>query len=72
VLAARSADKIRRLAQDVGGVEHARAVPYDVSQWADRQAMMAAMLERFGRLDAVLANAAVLSCMPLTSHPILM
>jgi len=57
VLAARSEDALQALADKLGGTERALAVRCDVTEWADQQAMVAAALERFGRLDAVFANA---------------
>ena len=57
MLAARSEDKLAELAAELGGDERALAVPTDVTEWADNEAMVAAALERFGRLDVVFANA---------------
>jgi NADP-dependent 3-hydroxy acid dehydrogenase YdfG len=57
VLAARSADKLGALAEELGGDERAVAVPTDVTSWEDNEAVVAAALERFGRLDAIFANA---------------
>src|SRR5919205_3667616 len=57
VLAARSEDKLRGLADELGGDERALAVRCDVTSWPDQQALVATALERFGRLDAFLANA---------------
>jgi NADP-dependent 3-hydroxy acid dehydrogenase YdfG len=57
VLAARSTDKLEALAQELGGADNALAVRCDVTSWDDQQALVAAALERFGALDAVLANA---------------
>ena len=57
VLAARSADKLQGLAQEVGGAEVALAVPTDVTDFAAQERLVAAALERFGRLDVVFANA---------------
>jgi NADP-dependent 3-hydroxy acid dehydrogenase YdfG len=57
VLGARSEDKLRALAEELGGDEHAVAVRCDVTSWDDQQALAAAALERFGRLDALFANA---------------
>ena len=55
-LGARSRDKLEALADELGG-ENALAHPCDVAEWADQKAFVAATLERFGRLDAVFANA---------------
>ncbi len=57
VLGARSADKLAALAEELGGHEYAVAQRCDVTDWEDQQALVAAALERFGRLDAYLANA---------------
>src|SRR5437588_7655986 len=57
VLAARSIDRLRQLASEFGGDEHALAVACDVTEWEQQQAMVAAALDRFGRLDVAFANA---------------
>jgi NADP-dependent 3-hydroxy acid dehydrogenase YdfG len=57
VLAARSEDKLRALADELGGDEKALAVPCDVTSWDDQQALVQTALDRFGRLDGVFANA---------------
>jgi NADP-dependent 3-hydroxy acid dehydrogenase YdfG len=57
VLAARSVDKLEALAEKLGGPERAIAVPCDVTEWEDQQAMVARALEAFGRLDVAFANA---------------
>jgi len=57
VLGARSADKLETLAQELGGHGRAIAVPTDVTEWADNEAIVAAAIDTFGRLDAVFANA---------------
>ena len=57
VLSARSADKLDALASELGGDEHALAVPADVSEWEENQKLAKAALDRFGRLDVVFANA---------------
>jgi NADP-dependent 3-hydroxy acid dehydrogenase YdfG len=57
VLAARSLDKLDALAEELGGRERALAVRCDVSEWADQQAMVAAALDAFGRIDVAFANA---------------
>ena len=58
VLAARSADRLQELASELGGSEdRALAVQCDVTEWEQQQAMVAATLERFGRLDVAFANA---------------
>jgi NADP-dependent 3-hydroxy acid dehydrogenase YdfG len=57
VLAARSEDKLRALASELGGDERAIAKACDVAQWDQQEALMAAALEAFGRVDVVFANA---------------
>ena len=57
VLAARRADDLAALAQELGGESHALAVRCDVSEWDDVQALAAAALDHFGRIDVVFANA---------------
>jgi len=57
VLAARSEDKLRTLAEELGGEEKALALRCDVTIWDDHQALVETTLERFGRLDAYFANA---------------
>ena len=57
VLGARREPELRRLSQELGGTERALAVRADVTEWEDQERLVAAGLERFGRIDAVLANA---------------
>jgi len=57
VLAARSEDKLRELASELGGDEKALAVRCDVTSWDDQRALVDTALERFGRMDAYFANA---------------
>jgi NADP-dependent 3-hydroxy acid dehydrogenase YdfG len=57
VLGARSEDKLKELAAELGGDEHAIAQRCDVTEWGDQQALVKAALDGFGRLDAVFANA---------------
>ena len=57
VLAARSEDRLRELAGELGGEDRAIAVRCDVTSWDDQQALVASSLERFGRLDVFFANA---------------
>ncbi len=57
VLAARRAEELEALAEELGGPERAIAVPCDVTEWDQVQALAAAALDRFGRIDAVFANA---------------
>jgi NADP-dependent 3-hydroxy acid dehydrogenase YdfG len=57
VLAARSGERLRELAEELGGAERALAVTCDVSEWEDQQRMVAEALAAFGRIDAAFANA---------------
>jgi NADP-dependent 3-hydroxy acid dehydrogenase YdfG len=57
VLAARREDRLRELAEELGGAQRAIAVRCDVSEWEDDQALARAALDSFGRIDAVFANA---------------
>ena len=57
VLAARRLEELEELAAELGGEERAIAVRCDVTEWDEVQAMAAAGIERFGRIDAVFANA---------------
>jgi NADP-dependent 3-hydroxy acid dehydrogenase YdfG len=57
VLAARRLEELEELAAELGGEERAIAVRCDVTEWDEVQALAATALERFGRIDAVFANA---------------
>ena len=57
MLAARRLEELEELAAELGGEERALAVRCDVTEWDQVEAMAAAALERFGRIDAVFANA---------------
>jgi NADP-dependent 3-hydroxy acid dehydrogenase YdfG len=57
VLAARREEELRQLAEELGGEARAIAVRCDVTEWDEVQALAAAALDRFGRIDAVFANA---------------
>jgi NADP-dependent 3-hydroxy acid dehydrogenase YdfG len=57
VLGARSEDRLKALAEELGGEERAIAVVTDVTRWEDNEAIVAAAIERFGRLDVTFANA---------------
>jgi NADP-dependent 3-hydroxy acid dehydrogenase YdfG len=57
VLAARSEERLRTLAGELGGPEQALAVRCDVTSWEDQQQLVAAALSAFGRIDAAFANA---------------
>jgi NADP-dependent 3-hydroxy acid dehydrogenase YdfG len=57
VLAARSEDKLRDLADELGGDERALAVRCDVAEWNDQQALVERALAAYGRIDVAFANA---------------
>jgi NADP-dependent 3-hydroxy acid dehydrogenase YdfG len=57
VLAARRLEPMEELAAELGGEERVLAVRCDVTEWDQVEAMTATALERFGRIDAVFANA---------------
>jgi NADP-dependent 3-hydroxy acid dehydrogenase YdfG len=57
VLAARSADRLQALADELGGEERALAVRCDVAEWEEQEALVRTTLEHFGRLDVAFANA---------------
>lgn len=56
-LAARSHDRLSALAKELGGDGRATAVRCDVREWEDQQAAVRAILDEFGSLDVVFANA---------------
>ncbi len=57
VLGARREEPLVALAAELGGEERALAVRSDVTDWDDAQELARTATERFGRLDAVAANA---------------
>jgi NADP-dependent 3-hydroxy acid dehydrogenase YdfG len=57
VLAARSLERLRALAEELGGSERALAVACDVSDWESQQDMARAARSSFGQIDAAFANA---------------
>lgn len=57
VLAARREEPLEELAAELGGGERAVAVRCDVSEWSEVEALAAAGIDAFGRIDAVFANA---------------
>ncbi len=59
VLAARSRDKLDALASEIASPERVLTVTCDVTREADQQALVQAALDRFGRIDVVLANAGI-------------
>jgi NADP-dependent 3-hydroxy acid dehydrogenase YdfG len=56
VLAARSKDKLEALVSEFGD-ERAIAAETDVTSWEANERLMAGAIDRFGRIDAVFANA---------------
>ncbi|MDX1605269.1 MAG: SDR family oxidoreductase, partial [Candidatus Competibacterales bacterium] len=59
VLTARSEDRLRALAAELGGDERALALRCDVTDPADQEAVVRQALERYGQLDVVFANAGI-------------
>jgi NADP-dependent 3-hydroxy acid dehydrogenase YdfG len=57
VLAARRIKALDVVSGELGGTERALPVRCDVTEWDQVEAMTAAALEQFGRIDAVFANA---------------
>jgi NADP-dependent 3-hydroxy acid dehydrogenase YdfG len=57
VLAGRRPEPLRDLAAELGGEERAIAVPCDVTEWEQVEALAGSASEAFGGLDAVFANA---------------
>ena len=55
--AARRSVPLAGLARELGGPDRALAVACDVTEWGDQRRLVASALERFGRIDAVFANA---------------
>ena len=59
VLAARRKNRLDALAEELGGAERALAVQCDVSEWEQQQEMVGQTIDRFGRIDVILANAGI-------------
>src|SRR4051794_39500869 len=57
VLAARRSDAVEKLAGELGGEDRALGIGCDVTEWEQVDSMAGAALEKFGRIDAVFANA---------------
>jgi NADP-dependent 3-hydroxy acid dehydrogenase YdfG len=57
VLAARRVELLEKLADELGGADRAVAVPCDVTEWADQEAMVETALGRFGQINVAFANA---------------
>ena len=58
-LVARSADKLAKLVDELGGPDNAIAVQCDVTSYEQQQAMVEQTLKAFGRIDAAFANAGI-------------
>ena len=58
-LAARSADKLKRLSEELGGPEKAIAIACDVASFDEQQDMVKTTLGAFGRIDVAFANAGI-------------
>lgn len=56
-LAARSTDRLNALQEELGGPDQAFSVTCDVRSEDDQRAMVRSVIDHFGRLDAVFANA---------------
>jgi len=56
VLAARSTDKLEALVAELGD-DRAIAIGTDVTLWEDNERLISSAVDRFGRIDAVFANA---------------
>jgi NADP-dependent 3-hydroxy acid dehydrogenase YdfG len=56
VLSARSEDKLRALADELGP-EHTHVVRADVTEWDDQRRLVSEALDRFDGIDAAFANA---------------
>ena len=59
VLAARRKNRLDQLCEELGGSARALAVQCDVTSWDDQQEMIGQTIDRFGRIDVVLANAGI-------------
>ena len=57
VLSARGEDKLKQLADELGGADEALAVRADVGEWEDNERLVSEATEAFGQIDAVFANA---------------
>ncbi len=56
-LAARSVDRLRDLAEQLGGDERALAIRCDVTEWSHQEGVVNEILHRYGQLDVAFANA---------------
>jgi NADP-dependent 3-hydroxy acid dehydrogenase YdfG len=64
-LAARRADRINALANELGGGHHAIAVETDVTDREQVQRLVDAAVDRFGRIDVMINNAGLMQQSPL-------
>jgi NADP-dependent 3-hydroxy acid dehydrogenase YdfG len=69
-LAARRPEPLAALAAELGGPARAIDVPVDVTDWSSQQQMVATTLEAFGAIDAVFANAGMLSAPGWMAEPV--
>ncbi|QDU56616.1 putative oxidoreductase [Aeoliella mucimassa] len=65
VLAARRADRIQALAEELGGDEKAIAVETDVTDLQQVQRLVDTAVERYGRVDVMINNAGLMQQSPL-------
>jgi NADP-dependent 3-hydroxy acid dehydrogenase YdfG len=56
-LAARSRERLAKLAKELGGEKRALAIECDVTEWEQQEAMVSETLEHFDRLVVAFANA---------------
>lgn len=56
-LAARSYDKLEVIARNFGDADRALPIQCDVASWKDQENLVKVVLEHFGQIDCVLANA---------------
>jgi NADP-dependent 3-hydroxy acid dehydrogenase YdfG len=59
VLAARTEDKLVSVVEECGGITNALAVKCDVTKRSDHEMVLAAAIEKFGRVDCWINNAGV-------------
>jgi NADP-dependent 3-hydroxy acid dehydrogenase YdfG len=69
-LAARRAEPLAALAQELGGPERAIPLSVDVTDWEAQQQMVADTLSAFGAIDAVFANAGLNSLAGWKTDPV--
>lgn len=65
VLASREAPRLEALAEELGGLARALAMPCDVTDWTQVQALAEFVARTFGRLDAAFVNAGQFAGAPL-------